>query len=98
MSEHLLGSCGSQGKRKQRLEAEDGIFEEICGNRSRLSPSSSLHLPLPAHHDRPARGDEGQQRLNETNSRGADRERRQQSGLCEAGVVFNLMVSLSFSG
>ena len=66
-------------------KGENGIFEEIFGNFSGLSPPSSLHLPLHARHDRPARRDKRKQRLNEANPWEADSERRQQSGLCQAG-------------
>ena len=66
-------------------KGENGIFEEIFGNFSGLSPPSSLHLPLHARHDRPARRDKRKQCLNEANPWEAHSERRQQSGLCQAG-------------
>ena len=83
-------------RKQQRLIAEDGISQKICGHISCPPPSPSFHLPLLALHDRPAGRDKGHQHLNEASSWGAHREPGQPSGLREASEL-SLILQFMFN-
>ena len=92
VGERQEGLC----RKQQRLKAEDGISQKICGHISCPPPSLSFHLPLLALHDRPAGRDKGHQHLNEASSWGAHREPGQPSGLREASD-FNLILQFMYN-
>ena len=92
VGERQEGLC----RKQQRLKAEDGISQKICGHISCPPPYPPFHLPLLALHDRPAGRDKGYQHLNEASSWGAHREPGQPSGLREASD-FNLILQFMYN-